>query len=90
MQILVILFQQILQNSNMGKERSTNCLLLSHLQRELWSLGGPVHRLSVAGGQSCRAGLLREAIRRHEIAKALWETEVHSQSIIQPTNKSRD
>lgn len=68
----MILSRLILHNY-MGKE--SNCLLVSHLQRELWSLCGPLHRLAAVAGQHCRVPLLRVAIRRHEITKALMETE---------------
>lgn len=81
------LFRLILQNFNIGKEQSTNCLLESHLQRVLWSLCGPLHGFSVVGGQCCRVHVLREAITRHEIAKALGSVEVRSKSIIHSTNK---
>lgn len=91
LQIYVILSRLILQN-NVGKEESASCLLASHLQGELWSLCCPLHRSTDIGGQQCRVPLLRVAVRRHEITKALMETgslSVHSKSIIQSINQWR-
>lgn len=65
----------------MEKSR-TECVSVSDLQRELWSLCGPHHRVTVVGGLHCSVPLLRVAIMRHEITKALWESQVHSKSII--------
>lgn len=60
---------------------------MSHLQRELWSLCGPLQGLlTVVGLQHHVVPLLRIAVRMHKVREALWMTE-SIQICSEPLNK---